>query len=298
VQDVYVRLVATIGTFDTSKNFWPWLQTVARHICYDALRQQQRHSRTESIVAQFEPLVSRDHAEQTVDQQTSRSRLASALRKVPQRYRRAVYLQAVQDWSYEELAIDDGSSVSSMAKVLARAKDRIRTALEEGRTAWVALWGRAKGLLSRARELAGAERAQPLLQMTGQEAFALIIGFGCFAGLFGSVGTPLVDAHAPANRAPRAIAAPASARAPAADNTVAAPGRKHLNPRRDVRATTGPAHVDVWTDEGNGANSSGARQGMSVRDANGNQLIGAEQGFECTHPGEVTPRGLPYSVTC
>ena len=127
VQETFLRAWRWRETFDPSRPVWPWIFTIAQRACADVGRQH-----IEPPIHVDEDLPSDRSCEASLDLATlhdERHDLAIALSQLPDRYRRLLFLQAVEGWSYGQLAEADGSSVRAVAKVLARAKERVRVCL-------------------------------------------------------------------------------------------------------------------------------------------------------------------------
>src|ERR1051325_10895097 len=142
VQETWFRARNAISEFDPTQALLPWLHTIARHLCYDELRSRRRRAATELRALSSEPRPETDHAHRAIELDP-RGPLVRSFRKLPERYRRLIYLREVEGLSSEELAAQDGSSQTSIAKALMRAKERLRAGLP-GPLSLAPLWWRAR----------------------------------------------------------------------------------------------------------------------------------------------------------
>lgn len=129
-QETLLRAWSRIGTFDPSRPMWPWLVRIAQRLCVDhqragartvaaheALRRERVHLRTSPDPTDL------------AEQWDLRHRLDVALSVLNARYRRLLLLHAIEGWSYRDIAAADGSTVTSVGKVLNRARARARLSL-------------------------------------------------------------------------------------------------------------------------------------------------------------------------
>jgi len=127
-QETFLRAWRTLGRFDVSRRFWPWIQTICHRVCLDEVRKRRRWDRRHVPIDDTIPMP--DHAVGAVEGIVRRRALASALSTLSARHR-TLFLQQVMDgWTCEELARADGSSPSAVAKALVRARTRVRIGLE------------------------------------------------------------------------------------------------------------------------------------------------------------------------
>lgn len=106
-QEIFVKLLQSLPTYDRRASFETWLTRISRNLCIDHYRRRRRES--EKITAEIDPdailldeLVSRPDV--TVEQRDQVALLRRAMAKLPPTYREPVALRDVHELSYEEIA--------------------------------------------------------------------------------------------------------------------------------------------------------------------------------------------------
>ena len=138
VQDVLVRLWRSLGNFDTARPFRPWLMTVARNACLNAIARKRLPTvsvhtcRDENGVP--EPASTEPSAPEVAERRELLGQLADAIRQLPARYRRVVALRHIQGHSYREIARRLGRPSGTIKVWLFRARERLRRILGPART--------------------------------------------------------------------------------------------------------------------------------------------------------------------
>lgn len=227
VQETFLRAWSRLGLFEPGRPLWPWLVRIAQRLCIDHWRANAKRLGHEPL-DRLRPAASADGGwPDFAERSDLRIRLDSALATLNPRYRRLLLLQALEGWSYEDLARAEGSTVTSVGKVLMRARARARLALDRSERAVLgalapvfAFKKRMRAARARANAAVGrVERAaeERNLAAVSYEG-ALCSGVHLFS--IGSVALlALLGGMLPAVDPPSAIShrAPASHRAPDAD---------------------------------------------------------------------------------
>ncbi|MDQ1443916.1 MAG: hypothetical protein QOI20_380 [Acidimicrobiaceae bacterium] len=121
--DAILKAHKALPRFREGARLWPWLATIAAHICVDIQRSRERLT---------EHSEDREPAGPDLDEDVSRrlraSILDSAMEDLPERFRTPLFLREYMGWSYEEIAGFSNKSVGSVRTTLMRA----RRALHEG----------------------------------------------------------------------------------------------------------------------------------------------------------------------
>ncbi|MGH2794185.1 MAG: sigma-70 family RNA polymerase sigma factor [Actinomycetota bacterium] len=131
-QDTFLRAYANLHRFDDSRRMLPWLVSIATRRCIDVRRRGSKSSTVDVV-----DLIAREHIEHdpTLDAVVAvdeRRRLERALRRLPQRQRRALLLHALEGWSYADIAAAEGVSISSTKSLLFHARDNLRRSCRRG----------------------------------------------------------------------------------------------------------------------------------------------------------------------
>jgi RNA polymerase sigma-70 factor (ECF subfamily) len=134
-QETFLKAYESIASFRSGAPFWPWLSTIARHLCIDELRQRGRTR--EETSADPSETTTRDApsdvtASEAIAQHSGehiRAVLTSALRRVSDRDRRMLWFRAVEEQSWEQIARANGTTVHSARNSAWRARNRLRVLL-------------------------------------------------------------------------------------------------------------------------------------------------------------------------
>jgi RNA polymerase sigma factor (sigma-70 family) len=120
VQEVFLKMMDTIGSYRGDAPFGAWLKRLAVNACIDQLR-RQRHGSEEDSEAAFAHLAA-DGAEpaSVVD-------AWSLLARLPPRARAVLVLHEFEGYTHTELAGMFGQSESYSKSILARALGRLST---------------------------------------------------------------------------------------------------------------------------------------------------------------------------
>lgn len=129
VQDTLLRALANAGRLDRRTSYAPWLATVARRRSIDEVRSRQR---VRPVATPPEP-VPTQHTDplEHVLQQEAIERVRTALGALRPRERQLLLRQVTHGLSLAELAEEEATSIGSVRSVLARARTKLRTAVEK-----------------------------------------------------------------------------------------------------------------------------------------------------------------------
>ncbi|MGN6519714.1 MAG: RNA polymerase sigma factor [Dokdonella sp.] len=118
VQDVFLKMFATLGGFRGDAPFGAWLKRLTANATIDVLRARQRYQ-ADDVEALFAAMPTADaDAEDGVD-------AWSLLMRLPPRARAVVVLHEVEGYTHKELADLFGQSESYSKSILARALKRL-----------------------------------------------------------------------------------------------------------------------------------------------------------------------------
>lgn len=106
-QEIFVKLVRALPTFDRRASFDTWLTRVCRNLCIDRYRRRRREEErfTDEVdpdTIQLDALTWRPDA--TLEQRDQVAMVRRALSRLPPAYREAVALRDIHDLSYEAIA--------------------------------------------------------------------------------------------------------------------------------------------------------------------------------------------------
>ena len=106
-QDIFVKLLKALDTYDRRASFETWLTRVSRNLCIDHYRRRRREEQkfTDEVDPddiQLDELVSRPDAR--LEHRDQVAMVRRALARLPPAYREPVALRDIHELSYEEIA--------------------------------------------------------------------------------------------------------------------------------------------------------------------------------------------------
>ena len=134
-QLTWLRVMEKIKSYDRSRDFAPWLFTIARHLALDHLRRYQPASLDEPLPSgdQREDLIPH-HAPGAMEALLAEERatlLAQAMVKLPLIFREVLTLRFEEEMKLEEIAALLKIPLSTVKSRLRRGLDSLRTMLQE-----------------------------------------------------------------------------------------------------------------------------------------------------------------------
>jgi RNA polymerase sigma-70 factor, ECF subfamily len=134
VQEAFLRCLRHRDRFDPDKAFKPWLLQIIRHLAIDALRIQRRIDAGTSANADLERAATTGDPGSALDAQDVRSRVASVLASLPEKYRDLLIMREMEGQAAEDIARETGIDYGT-------TRWRLHEARRLFRTAWVARFG-------------------------------------------------------------------------------------------------------------------------------------------------------------
>jgi RNA polymerase sigma factor (sigma-70 family) len=129
VQDILLSVHVARAAYDPSRPFLPWLWAIARNRMADAARRYARRMAHEGSSAQPPETFPADDANMSVNGYGDAEALAQAMRKLPDRQRRAIELTKLREMSLKEAAAATGTSVGALKVCVHRGISALRKAL-------------------------------------------------------------------------------------------------------------------------------------------------------------------------
>lgn len=142
VQDAFLRVYKSLGTFQGGSSFFTWLYRIITNLSIDLIRKpgrqlvdidEARFETDDSLEADF-PLLSRVDGADPVDVVRRREiggRLAEALDALPPYHRSVIVMREVEGLSYEEMAVAMGVSKGTIMSRLFHARQKLQKALAD-----------------------------------------------------------------------------------------------------------------------------------------------------------------------
>ncbi|MBW3669256.1 MAG: sigma-70 family RNA polymerase sigma factor [Actinobacteria bacterium] len=128
VQDTFVSALRSRDRLERRASLGPWLATVARRRSIDEIRGRQRVAVVATPPESYTS-YGNDPAEHVLNQELG-AQLRAAVDTLTNRERQLLLRQATYGMSLAELAAEERTSVASVRSVLARARHKLRMALE------------------------------------------------------------------------------------------------------------------------------------------------------------------------
>jgi RNA polymerase sigma-70 factor (ECF subfamily) len=161
VQDTLVRALASGHLFEPGTNLRAWLVVIMRNQFLTALARSKRRETAMTAYAVTNPSAASHGSEARLILRD----VEGVLRHLPEKQRSALLLVSLDGQSYEEVSQSIGRSVAAIRCDLARARDRLRQAvnLGEARTPWANAMQRTRAMApdrARSKELPSARLRQ------------------------------------------------------------------------------------------------------------------------------------------
>jgi RNA polymerase sigma-70 factor, ECF subfamily len=162
VQDTLVRALSSGHLFEAGTNLRAWLVVIMRNQFLSGLARSKRHESAMTAYAVANPGAASHGGEARLMLRD----VEGALRHLPEKQRSALLLVSLDGQSYEEVSQSIGRSVAAIRCDLARARDRLRQAVNigEARTPWATALQRAGAAApkrARGQELAPTRLRSP-----------------------------------------------------------------------------------------------------------------------------------------
>lgn len=128
-QEALSKAWSSWDRYSPSRPFWPWVATIARRLCVDYWRRDERALARSggSIALEPCPQPRPDELSEAADE----CRMAvSAFRRLRPDHQRIVGLRDIEGWSYEDIARFEGVTVESIRGSLRRARLSLRKSYE------------------------------------------------------------------------------------------------------------------------------------------------------------------------
>jgi RNA polymerase sigma factor (sigma-70 family) len=204
-QEAFLRAWASWDRYATARPFWPWVSTIARRLCIDHARRQQRARARGAHPVEDVPPAEPDEAILALDEYEWARAAFAALHPHQQR---VLHLREIDRWSYDRIASHEGVSIESVRGSLKRSRQALRSAylrLAEQRpvvVVLVALRGFGRRLSDQAHRTHMAVAVSGFSDRAAAAlAVAVVVGLGAAGGGINPPRPPLQRARP--GKAPR-----------------------------------------------------------------------------------------------
>jgi RNA polymerase sigma-70 factor (ECF subfamily) len=124
--EALIKAHRALPRFRKGARVWPWLATIADHVCTDFRRSSSRKaSLGEDVASDF------SDPEEEAARGMREEILTEALQALPSRYRDYIRLRDLEGWSYEEISVFFRATIPSVKSTLLRARRTLRQEIEE-----------------------------------------------------------------------------------------------------------------------------------------------------------------------
>lgn len=134
-QEIFLRVYRSLGRFDTSRPFKPWLFTIATNVCKTALKQTQQHPLLLSQEAcdcnLLENQADSTLFEEGITDDALRRIIHQALAQLPPSIRQAIILRHVYDLPYNTIAKVMQANLNTVRTWLKRGREHLKVLLEQ-----------------------------------------------------------------------------------------------------------------------------------------------------------------------
>jgi len=130
-QQVFVNAYLHLNGFDESRDFGPWIRTIARNAVREHLRRTSRHNRRLQVYAEILEVRLADNERAAEYEDRLHELLAVCLKKLPERSATTVRMRYQQGWSFEQMATNMGTSAGALRNLLSRVRAKLRECIEK-----------------------------------------------------------------------------------------------------------------------------------------------------------------------
>lgn len=122
VQEIFVRAYRNRQSIDPSRPIGAWLSTIALRASTDALRRRSARVEEALIDEEGEPALFSGSVDEEFDNVVRREGIKAAFDSLPERQQRVFRHLAIDGWTQEEVAADEGISTEAVKSLFARAR--------------------------------------------------------------------------------------------------------------------------------------------------------------------------------
>jgi RNA polymerase sigma factor (sigma-70 family) len=122
VQEIFVRAYRNRHSIDPSRPVGAWLSTIALRTSTDALRRRSARPVEAVVDEDHEPALLGGSVDEEFDNVVRREGIKAAFDSLPERQQRVFRHLAIDGWTQEEVAADEGISTEAVKSLFARAR--------------------------------------------------------------------------------------------------------------------------------------------------------------------------------
>lgn len=130
LQEIFLKIYVNLNDYDTSLSFSSWAYRIAHNECISFFRKKNVRPQTTDIdLYQETPITDQSDLYALYDQSLTREKLLGAVQKLPENYREVIVLKYFEDKNYDEISDILKKPPNTVATLLRRAKEKLRTLL-------------------------------------------------------------------------------------------------------------------------------------------------------------------------
>ncbi len=119
-QEVFLKLMRALPDFESDEHEKAWLIRVTLNMCATYNRKQYSHPETDI-----------DEARAGYEEKFEEHPVLSAVMRLPEKYRTAVYLYYIEGYRIAEISKMTGQNQNTIGSILKRARERLKNILKE-----------------------------------------------------------------------------------------------------------------------------------------------------------------------
>jgi RNA polymerase sigma-70 factor (ECF subfamily) len=124
-QETFLRAWRALDTFGNRGSFYPWLHTIARNVCTDALRTRSRFNTSDDRDLGTLPDKGAT-AVDLLDAESDNAVLRAALDRLSERHREILAMREYEGWTYERIADAEQLELNAVKSLVWRARQALR----------------------------------------------------------------------------------------------------------------------------------------------------------------------------
>ena len=133
VQNTFMRAFRSLHTFKGNAAFSTWLTQIALNVYRSHLRSKQARQNwiyetedPEQVTGVVREAIRHENPEKTVQEKERAELIRRGIMNLPERYRKAMWLRYVMDWSYEEITQALQVPIGTVKTWLCRARRQLK----------------------------------------------------------------------------------------------------------------------------------------------------------------------------
>jgi len=129
-QETFLRVYRSLGSYDASRPFKPWLKRITYNTSLNAVRNGKSRSRGKVDGDIPEVADQSPHQFEKIEAKQSAAKVDDAVQTLPSELRATLLLRAVEGMSYKDIAHTMGVKIGTVMSRLSRARERVLDVLE------------------------------------------------------------------------------------------------------------------------------------------------------------------------